>query len=152
TFVRLRADVPFLSHRSGRGEVRAPRASPEMGALTGATPSPDLSRKRERNYSRLALPGVIALAAFLRLFYLQYGQYGSDDERLWAQALRSVAALDLPTSGIRSSIGANNGPFQNYLMMPAAWLFGAAPIAGSILVALLNTAAVYFLYRLVEEF
>ncbi|HLQ31703.1 MAG TPA: glycosyltransferase family 39 protein, partial [Chloroflexota bacterium] len=100
----------------------------------------------------LPVAGIIALAAFLRLFYLQYGQYGSDDERLWAQALRSIAALQLPTSGIRSSIGANNGPFQVYLMMPAAAVFGSAPIAGAIVVALLNTAAVYFLYRLVDEF
>src|SRR6185437_8984828 len=29
---------------------------------------------------------------------------------------------------------------------------GAAPIAGAIAVAALNTAAVYFLYRLIEEF
>ncbi|MFI5267303.1 MAG: ArnT family glycosyltransferase [Chloroflexota bacterium] len=101
---------------------------------------------------RLALPGVVVLGAFLRLFYLQYGQYGSDDERLWAQALRSIASLSLPTSGIRSSIGANNGPFQVYLVMPAAALFSQAPLAGAIVVALLNAAAVYFLYRLIEEF
>ncbi|SRR5579884_1309898 len=101
---------------------------------------------------RLALPGVIALAGFLRLFYLQYGQYGSDDERLWAQALRALAAHQLPTSGIRSSIGANNGPFQVYLVMPVAAVFAETPIAGAIIVGLLNAAAVYFLYRFVAEF
>jgi len=98
------------------------------------------------------LPAIIALAGFLRLFELQYGQYGSDDERLWAQALRQLAAHALPTSGIRSSIGANNGPGQVLLVMPGAALFRAAPLAGSIIVALVNTAAVYFLYRLVAEF
>jgi len=98
-----------------------------------------------------ALAGILLLGSLLRLFYLQYGQYGSDDERLWAQALRSIAAHTLPASGIRSSIGANNGPFQVYLVMPAAALFGQAPLAGAIVVALLNAAAVYFLYRLVAE-
>ena len=101
---------------------------------------------------RLALPGILLLGAFLRLFYLQYGQYGSDDERLWAEALRSIAGLGLPTSGIRSSIGANNGPFQVYLVMPAAALFGSAPLAGSVVVALANAAAVWFFYRFVAEF
>src|SRR5438270_12724956 len=100
----------------------------------------------------MAVPLLLALAAFLRLFFLQYGQYGSDDERLWTLALRSVANGSVPLSGIRSSIGVNNGPFQAYIVMPAAALFGEAPIAGSILVALLNTVAVYFLYRFIAEF
>src|SRR5579862_2316618 len=90
---------------------------------------------------------IVALATFLRIFELQYGQYGSDDERLWTLALRSF-----PLSGIRSSIGVNNGPAQAYLVLPAARLFGEAPIAGAIVVGLLNAAAVYFLYRFVEEF
>ncbi|HEX6510779.1 MAG TPA: glycosyltransferase family 39 protein, partial [Chloroflexota bacterium] len=105
-----------------------------------------------RRWPWLLPAGIVALAGLLRLLELQYGQYGSDDERLWSLALRSLAAQTLPTSGIRSSIGANNGPFQALLVMPAAALFGAAPIAGSILLALLSTAAVYFLYRFVAEF
>jgi 4-amino-4-deoxy-L-arabinose transferase-like glycosyltransferase len=100
----------------------------------------------------LALLAVLALAAFLRLYGLQWGQYGSDDERLWALALRSVAQHALPDAGIRSSIGTDNGPFQAYLMMPAAALFGRAPIAGAVVVALLNLTAVYSLYRFVAEF
>lgn len=94
---------------------------------------------------------ILALAAFLRLFYLQYGQYGSDDERLWILALRVLSGHGLPTSGIRSSIGANNGPAQVLLVMPGAALFAAAPIAGAVIVALVNTVAVYFLYRLIDE-
>ncbi len=109
-------------------------------------------RALERARHHLALLTILALAAFLRLFELQFGQYGSDDERLWVAALRSIASHTLPTSGIRSSIGANNGPFQVFLVMPAAALFGSAPIAGAMIVAAVNAAAVYFLYRLVEEF
>jgi hypothetical protein len=117
--------------------------------------APSLPRpllKEEGGSSPWALAAILTLAGFLRLFSLQYGQYGSDDERLWTLALRSVAAHTLPLSGIRSSIGVNNGPFQAYIVMPAAALFGEAPIAGAIVVALLNTLAVYFLYRFVREF
>lgn len=99
-----------------------------------------------------ALLAILGLAAFLRLYGLQWGQYGSDDERLWALALRALAQHMLPDAGIRSSIGTDNGPFQVYLVMPAAALFGRAPLAGAIVVALLNLAAVYFLYRFVAEF
>src|SRR5581483_10638609 len=52
----------------------------------------------------------------------------------------------LPSSGIRSSMGLNNGPFQAYLVMPAAML-AATPLAGAIVVAL-----VYSLYRFIREF
>ncbi|GEM_PF-1751446 len=97
------------------------------------------------------LAGVIATAVFLRLFELQYGQYGSDDERLWTLALKALADRVLPSSGIRSSMGLNNGPFQAYLVMPAAML-AATPLAGAIVVALVNSLAVYVLYRFIREF
>ncbi|MBV8085023.1 MAG: glycosyltransferase family 39 protein, partial [Chloroflexi bacterium] len=99
----------------------------------------------------LALAGILLLAAFLRLFGLQNGQYGSDDERLWSEALRSLAQHTLPAAGIRSSIGVGNGPFQVFVVMPAAALFGSAPLAGAVVVGLLNVLGVYVLYRLVLE-
>ncbi|HEU0167718.1 MAG TPA: glycosyltransferase family 39 protein, partial [Chloroflexota bacterium] len=99
----------------------------------------------------LALAGILLLAAFLRLFGLQNGQYGSDDERLWSEALRALAQHTLPAAGIRSSIGVGNGPFQVFVVMPAAALFGSAPLAGAVIVGLLNVLGVYMLYRLVAE-
>ncbi|MDE3074230.1 MAG: hypothetical protein KGJ86_02275 [Chloroflexota bacterium] len=98
------------------------------------------------------LPFILALAAFLRLFGLQNGQYGSDDERLWAQALAALANHQLPMQGIKSSIGIGNGPFQVYLMMLPAAIWPGAPIAGAIFVALVNVAGVYAFYRFVHEF
>ncbi|MBV9119827.1 MAG: glycosyltransferase family 39 protein, partial [Chloroflexi bacterium] len=100
----------------------------------------------------LALAGILALAAFLWLYGLWNGQYGSDDERLWSQALQALHQPSFPTSGINSSIGVGNGPAQVDLVIPAAALFPGAPIAGAIVVAAVNVAGVYFLFRLVDDF
>ena len=104
-----------------------------------------------RRAGTLALAGVLLLAAFLRLFELQYGQYGSDDERLWSAALRTLATHQLPLQGIKSSIGIGNGPFQVYLMLlPAAVVHSA--LAGAVAVALLNVVGVWALQRFAREF
>ncbi|HLY66082.1 MAG TPA: glycosyltransferase family 39 protein, partial [Chloroflexota bacterium] len=94
---------------------------------------------------------TVILAAVLRLFWLQYGEYQWDDDSIWSAAASAVAHHQLPNQGIASTIGVPNGPFQVYLMMPLAAITHA-PLAGMILIALLNTAAVYFLYRFVAEF
>ncbi len=96
------------------------------------------------------LAAVLGLAAFLRLFLLNYGEYQWDDDGIWSLAFNAVRQHVLPAKGINSTIGTGNGPFQVYLMMPFAALWHA-PLAGMIGVALLNVAAVYFTYRLVRE-
>jgi hypothetical protein len=62
----------------------------------------------------------------------------------------AIAHHRLPDQGIASTIGVPNGPLQVLLMMPFAALT-RAPLAGTVFVALVNVAAVYFLFRFVDE-
>ncbi len=100
---------------------------------------------------RAALAAIIAVAAFLRLFELQFGEYQWDDDGIWSLAVDAVRNQTLPAKGIISTLGASNGPFQVYLMMPVA-AATREPLAGMVVVALLNVAAIYFVYRFVREF
>ncbi len=95
--------------------------------------------------------GILAIAAFLRLFRLNFGEYQWDDDGIWSLAVNAVTQHTLPAKGIHSTLGTGNGPFQVYLMMPFAAVTHD-PLAGMIGVALLNVAAVYFAYRFVREF
>ncbi|HVA25749.1 MAG TPA: glycosyltransferase family 39 protein [Chloroflexota bacterium] len=100
---------------------------------------------------RLFLCLILALAAGLRLFRLNFGEYQWDDDGIWSLAVNAVTRHILPAKGINSTLGTGNGPFQVYLMMPLAAIT-KAPIAGAIAVALLNTLAVYVVYRFGREF
>ncbi len=101
--------------------------------------------------SRLPLCFILALAAALRLFRLNFGEYQWDDDGIWSLAVDAVTRHILPAKGINSTLGTGNGPFQVYLMMPLAAI-AKAPIAGAIAVALLNTLAVYIVYRFGRDF
>jgi dolichyl-phosphate-mannose-protein mannosyltransferase len=101
--------------------------------------------------ARAPLGVILALAAGLRLFRLNFGEYQWDDDGIWSLAVDAVTRHVLPAKGINSTLGTGNGPWQVYLMMPLAAVF-RAPLAGMVLVALLNTLAVYVVYRFCREF
>ncbi|MFI5269589.1 MAG: glycosyltransferase family 39 protein, partial [Chloroflexota bacterium] len=94
---------------------------------------------------------ILALAAALRLFRLNVGEYQWDDDGIWSLAVNAVARHVLPAAGINSTVGASNGPAMVWLLMPFAAV-ARTPMAGIVGLALLNVAAVYFVYRFVREF
>ncbi|MBV8085901.1 MAG: hypothetical protein JO247_13920 [Chloroflexi bacterium] len=102
-------------------------------------------------WETIALWAVLPLAAGLRLFRLNFAEYQWDDDSIWSLAVTALAHHTLPAEGIRSTIGAGNGPFQVYLMLPFAAI-SSSPLIGVAAIAVLNTAAVYFTYRFVAEF
>ena len=107
--------------------------------------------ERPSMWAQAALWAVLGLAASLRLFRLNYGEYQWDDDGLWTLAVNAVHQHVLPAASINSTTGARNGPALVYFLMPFAAI-SHAPLAGVIGLALLNAAGVYFLYRFVREF
>jgi hypothetical protein len=99
----------------------------------------------------LPLVLILLLAGFLRLYRLNFGEYQWDDDGIWSLAVDAVTRHVLPAKGINSTLGTGNGPWQVYLMMPVAAITHA-PIAGTIFIALLNTLAVYIVFRFAREF
>ncbi|MCL4459496.1 MAG: glycosyltransferase family 39 protein [Chloroflexi bacterium] len=90
----------------------------------------------------LLLVGLtLALATYLRLAYLDFGQFRPDDANLWEIARNAFDQHRLLDRGMVSSIGVPNGPFQAYLLM-LAMPFTSRLIGPYIVVALLNVLAV----------
>ena len=87
----------------------------------------------------------------MRLAWLGRVQYREDDDELWTIVTRMAHSGQVPLTGMHSSIGLPNGPFQALLLAPFGWVDAAPPLmtAG---VALLNVLGLALLYGFAREF
>lgn len=98
--------------------------------------------------------GIVLIAAFLRLYRIDFAQYRGDDEAMFTLARSALRALDsgsLPVHGLFSSLGVDNGPTALYLLMVPVALFGTETAATAFM-ALVNTAAVALTYPFTRSF
>ena len=101
----------------------------------------ELSGKRIRWRTVLALLGILLLASYLRLGHLELTEFKFDEALLCNRAAEFVDSGRLPATGIGSSVGVANPPLAVILMaLPVA--VARDPILASGFVALLNVGAV----------
>ncbi|GLV54943.1 hypothetical protein KDH_17900 [Dictyobacter sp. S3.2.2.5] len=94
---------------------------------------------------------IVLLAVGLRLYRIDTAQYMTDHNTFYQMAHDAVAHGLWPISGNRSSTGPLIPPLFIYIMMlPAA--ITADPVAGNILIALCNSAAVILTYLFVRRY
>jgi 4-amino-4-deoxy-L-arabinose transferase-like glycosyltransferase len=97
------------------------------------------------------LGGLVALAAAIRLFGLQFDEFKADDANALQLARDMVGGHSLPLVGIRASSGLDKGPLFIYLLAIPA-LFSDDPRFGLIAVALANAAAVALCYAFTRRY
>lgn len=98
-----------------------------------------------------ALAVALAVGAYLRLRDLDFAQFRVDDFTLWSLARRFAAQPAVLTQGMDSSLGLANGPFQVYLLAPAA-LVSSHPLPAYFLVALLNVLGILLFWGFVRSY
>lgn len=115
-------------------------------------PSPTPARQRSPRgaWDAFAAVGLLLIAAALRLAHLDLVQYREDDDALWTIVTRIAQMGRLPVTGMHSSIGLPNGPFQAWLLAPFA-LVGATPPIMTAGVGLLNVLGVALVYGFARD-
>jgi len=109
------------------------------------------SRPIARNREALLATGLLLVAAILRLARLDQVQYREDDDELWNIVTGMVHSGQVPLTGMHSSLGLPNGPFQALLLAPFAWI-GASPPLMTVGVGFLNVLAVALVYGFARDF
>jgi len=100
---------------------------------------------------KLALIGIMLLAAYLRLGRLELVEFKLDEAHVCSRAAEFIASGRPPLVGIGSSVGVANPPLFIYLMaIPLSLSRNPIVIAGFI--ALLNVGAVLGCYLLAREY
>lgn len=100
---------------------------------------------------RFAVVGLLLIAAYLRLSHLGLVQYRYDDDTLWSIVTGMAQTGRLPQTGMPSSTGLPNGPFQALLLAPFGWL-GANPPLMTAGIGLLNVVAAALVYGFARDF
>ncbi len=115
-------------------------------------PTTRLRSQPDRRYLEvLVASGLLLVAAFLRFARLDQVQYREDDDELWNIVTRMVHSGQVPLTGMHSSLGLPNGPFQALLLAPFAWI-GASPPLMTVGVGFLNVLAVALVYGFARDF
>jgi hypothetical protein len=105
---------------------------------------------RRVSVTKLALIGIMLLAAYLRLSHLELTEFKLDEAHVCSRAAGFLASGQPPLVGIGSSVGAANPPLFIYLAaIPVSFSKNPTIIAGFI--ALLNVGAVLGCYLLAKE-
>ena len=101
--------------------------------------------------TKLALIGIMLLAAYLRLSNLELTEFKLDEANVCSRAAEFLASGRPPLVGIGSSVGAANPPLFIYLTaIPVSISSNPAVVAGFI--TLLNVGAVLGCYLLTREY
>lgn len=103
------------------------------------------------NWEAMLAGAVLLLAALLRLARLDSMQYREDDDALWTIVTRMARTGHIPITGMHSSIGLPNGPFQALLLAPFGSV-GAGPALMAAGVGMLNVLAVACVYGFTRDF
>ena len=100
------------------------------------------------------LAAILILALFLRTYRTSdflgfWFDQGRDAKVVWDIWHAHKLTLIGPTTGIE---GIFLGPFYYYLIAPAYMLGGGNPVYPAVFLAILNVLAIYFIYKLGEEY
>jgi 4-amino-4-deoxy-L-arabinose transferase-like glycosyltransferase len=138
-----------------RSGLSMPSSVPLAAVAFPASPGAEPARRRLPNRGHV-LDSILAvlivfLAAGLRLAQLGNVQYREDDDELWNIVTRLAHTGQVPLTGMHSSIGLSNGPFQALLLAPFGWI-GADPALMTAGVSMLNVIAVVLVYGFAREF
>lgn len=112
---------------------------------------PSQSATNHRNWEHTLAVFTVFLAAVLRLTFLDLVQYREDDDALWNIITRMAHTGHVPISGMHSSIGLPNGPFQALLLAPFGWA-NANPALMTAGVGMLNVLAVALVFGFTRDF
>ena len=94
---------------------------------------------------------VVLVAAFLRFYQLAFTEFDSDQAALWNMTRVALTHGLIPANGNLASIGTVNPPAFIYILMAAA-LFTSNPLAGAVLMALLNVVGVILTYAFTRRY
>ena len=97
------------------------------------------------------LLGIIAIAALLRLSYLDLIEFKADEAQHLLRSARLVEEGEWPLVGTMASVGVAKPPLMVYLMA-VPLLLGRDPRIASAFIALLNIAAIAGLFLLVRRY
>ncbi|CAG0933710.1 hypothetical protein TFLX_03188 [Thermoflexales bacterium] len=93
------------------------------------------------------LIGLLLLAAYLRLNYLEWTEFKLDEAHLSQLAYNMARHGQIPLTGIGSSVGVMNPPMAAWLLS-IPYALSSSPIVATAFIALLNVLAVAMCYRL----
>lgn len=94
---------------------------------------------------------ILAVAATLRLGWVNLTEFKADEARLYLLALDMAEFKSFALRGIGSSVGIPNFPISVWLFSIPLFIW-KHPYSATLFVGLLNTVAVYFAYRLTKKY
>ncbi len=106
-----------------------------------------------RNYEKIALVFILAIASFYRLYHIMDYMTFLGDEGRDALIVYKILHGDLTLLGPTASVGGFFlGPIYYYFMAPFLWIFNYNPVGPAIMVALFGVATVGLIYKVGKDF
>lgn len=106
-----------------------------------------------KNYDKIVLVLILALASFYRLYRIQDYMTFLGDEGRDVLVVYNILHGDLTLLGPTASVGGFFlGPIYYYFMTPFLWLFNYNPVGPAIMVALFGIVTTWFVYKIGKEF
>jgi hypothetical protein len=121
-----------------------------MAKLETSAPSA-IDRRPWTQAEVLALVLILAAAGLLRMGWPSLTEFKQDEAQLYKLALDLAELKALPLHGINSSLGLPNAPVSVYLFAIPLF-FWKSPLAATLFVGLLDTAAVGLAYLLARRY
>jgi 4-amino-4-deoxy-L-arabinose transferase-like glycosyltransferase len=106
-----------------------------------------------KNYDKIVLIVVLAIASFYRLYNIDMHMTFLGDEGRDVLIVYKILHGDLTLLGPTASVGGFFlGPIYYYFMAPFLWLFNYDPVGPAIMVALFGIVTVWLIYKVGKEF
>jgi 4-amino-4-deoxy-L-arabinose transferase-like glycosyltransferase len=106
-----------------------------------------------RNYDKIIVIIIIAVAAFYRLYRIMDYMTFLGDEGRDVLIVYNILHGDLTLLGPTASVGGFFlGPIYYYFMAPFLWFFNYNPVGPAVMVALFGIATVWLIYKVGKEF
>jgi 4-amino-4-deoxy-L-arabinose transferase-like glycosyltransferase len=106
-----------------------------------------------KNFDKIAIAMILAIASFFRLYHIRDYMTFLGDEGRDVLVVYGILHGDLTLLGPTASVGGFFlGPIYYYLMAPFLWLFNYDPVGPAIMVALFGIATVWLVYKVGKEF
>jgi 4-amino-4-deoxy-L-arabinose transferase-like glycosyltransferase len=106
-----------------------------------------------KNYDKIILIIILAVAAFYRLYRIKDYMVFLGDEGRDVLVVYQILHGNLTLLGPTASVGGFFlGPIYYYFMVPFLWLFNYDPVGPAFMVALFGIATVWLVYKIGKEF